>query len=208
MKRSVLLTIDDAPSSFMKEKVDFLLAKKIPAIFFCRGEYFDLGMEAVVYAIRNGFLVGNHSFSHPYFSKMSSFDVCVDEIMKTERYIEKAYFLAGVPRDFKTVRLPFGDLGGRYLELLNEFFRANNFKCLSVPGYAFSYSVPWSFDSLDYKKACSLQQLLHHLNEYFRQSDKVVEIAMFHDFDRSHLMFQPLVEALCLLELEFYRVIK
>ena len=38
MKKQVYLTIDDAPTKYFKDKVDYLYKRKIPAIIFCVGE--------------------------------------------------------------------------------------------------------------------------------------------------------------------------
>ena len=46
------LTIDDAPSNDFKRKVDYLLSKSIPAIFFCRGNLMEKRPEVVTYAIK------------------------------------------------------------------------------------------------------------------------------------------------------------
>jgi peptidoglycan/xylan/chitin deacetylase (PgdA/CDA1 family) len=35
------LTIDDSPSRFMRHKVDYLLSRGIPAIFYVRGEFVE-----------------------------------------------------------------------------------------------------------------------------------------------------------------------
>jgi len=56
------LTIDDSPSKFTKNKVDFLKKNNIKAIFYCRGEFIKGNMNAVIYAIEKGFLIGNHSY--------------------------------------------------------------------------------------------------------------------------------------------------
>ncbi|MBN1888244.1 MAG: polysaccharide deacetylase family protein [Thermoflexales bacterium] len=48
------LTIDDAPSPMMREKVDYLVRKKIPAVWFCIGEFLDRRPELALYAIQNG----------------------------------------------------------------------------------------------------------------------------------------------------------
>ena len=60
-KKIAYLIIDDGPSKDMKKKVDFLVSKKIPAIWFCRGDYLEKRPEAAVYAIKKGHIIGNHS---------------------------------------------------------------------------------------------------------------------------------------------------
>lgn len=86
MAKIAYLTIDDSPSKDMKSKVDYLLAKSIPAIWFCRGEFMEQHLPHVTYAIENGFIIGNHSYTHPYFSTLSLAQ-CAQEISKTEQMI-------------------------------------------------------------------------------------------------------------------------
>ncbi|MCD6471339.1 polysaccharide deacetylase family protein, partial [bacterium] len=51
------LTVDDCPSSDFKRKVDFLLLKNIPAIFFCIGKLTEKRKKVIIYAIKNGFII-------------------------------------------------------------------------------------------------------------------------------------------------------
>ena len=76
-----LLTIDDIASENTPAIVDFLVDKGIPAIMFAWGENVERYPEAAVYALKNGIIVGNHSYSHPQFSELS-FDECKAEIEK------------------------------------------------------------------------------------------------------------------------------
>ena len=104
--KAIYFTIDDSPSEHMIEKVDFLYERKIPACFFCRGELLAENKPGVVYAIKQGFAVGNHSYSHPFFSETEN-ETFFNEILQTEKLIDECYQLAGCPRLGKFIRLPF-----------------------------------------------------------------------------------------------------
>ncbi len=82
-KQASYLTIDDAPSKVFKEKVDILKRKNIPAIFFCRGDRLQHFMDTAIYAIKNGFILANHAYSHRYFSSLSLKE-CKEEIYRTD----------------------------------------------------------------------------------------------------------------------------
>jgi len=101
VRKIAYLTIDDAPSEDMKEKVDFLVSKGIPAIWFCLGDFLEKGSEHAIHAIEKGFIIGNHSYGHPYFSDLP-LKQCFEEIQKTDRIIDEIYRKAGVkdPLDF------------------------------------------------------------------------------------------------------------
>ncbi len=105
------LTIDDSPSANMKQKVDFLNKKGIPAIFFCEGRKIAERPEEVVYAIQNGFIIGNHSYNHPHFSAIT-LEESYDEIKRTDVLINEMYKKAGVIRSANYFRFPYGDKGG------------------------------------------------------------------------------------------------
>ncbi|MBU3906849.1 MAG: polysaccharide deacetylase family protein [Nanoarchaeota archaeon] len=106
------LTIDDAPSEDFKKKVDYLCKKKIPAIFFCVGKLMKKRPASVVYAIKKGYVIGNHSYNHIPFSALS-LSTCIKEIEKTDDLIEKLYKKAKVKRHMRVFRFPYLDKGGR-----------------------------------------------------------------------------------------------
>ncbi|MBE2220683.1 MAG: polysaccharide deacetylase family protein [Anaerolineae bacterium] len=109
--KKAYLTIDDSPSAHMRPKIDFLLHKGIPAIFFCEGRKIDERPEAVIYAIQNGFIIGNHSYNHPQFSAISLAEA-FEEIQRTDALIDTIYQQANVTRPAKYFRFPYGDKGG------------------------------------------------------------------------------------------------
>ena len=108
--KKVFLTIDDSPGTQFTRKVDLLVKHKIPAIFFCIGQLIEKYPEAVIDSIRKGFIIANHSYTHPYFSKISIEQV-KEEIFKTDQIIEEVYQAAGIVRPAKWFRFPYGDKG-------------------------------------------------------------------------------------------------
>ena len=110
MRKQVYLTIDDAPTKHFKDKLDFLYDRNIPAIIFCVGENIEKHMEDVVYAIRKGYLIGNHSYAHEHFSDLT-IDEGISSIRMTDQIIEEAYKIAGIKRPMKVFRFPYFDTG-------------------------------------------------------------------------------------------------
>jgi peptidoglycan/xylan/chitin deacetylase (PgdA/CDA1 family) len=104
------LTIDDAPTDDFLRKINFLISKNIPAIFFCRGEDLEKNPEDVITAIGKGFVIGNHSYDHPHFSKIPLKD-CFHQIKRTDEIIDDIYKEANVTRPAKLFRFPYGDKG-------------------------------------------------------------------------------------------------
>ncbi|HUK36715.1 MAG TPA: polysaccharide deacetylase family protein [Vicinamibacterales bacterium] len=124
--RLAYLTIDDGPSGDFEHKVAFLRARDVPAVFFCVGAQLEERSAAVVQAIRSGFLIANHSYSHPYFSRLS-LEEATREITATDAIIEQLYRSAGRDRPMKLFRFPYGDKGKRTRSLK---------RCLTAMGYS------------------------------------------------------------------------
>lgn len=144
MKHAVL-TIDDIASKNTRPFVDYLLKKKIPAIMFAWGQRVEENYENALYAVKNGIIVGNHSYSHPFFSKLTM-EEAIFEIEKNEEILDKLYQDAGVQRTYRPFRFPYGDKGGENKDALQKYFREKGFhkvKDDQIP-YAF-----WKKEGLD-----------------------------------------------------------
>lgn len=172
MVKIAYLTIDDSPSENMKEKVEFLMSKKIPAIWFCRGDFLEKRPEPVIFAIKNGFVIGNHSYSHPHFSEIP-LKQCLEEIEKTDKIIEEIYKKTRVKRPGKVFRFPYGDKGGGddtekgwpenrkdFIQTLQDFlkklgytqpkFKGINYQWYKKAGLLKDRDVYWTYDCLEW----------------------------------------------------------
>lgn len=123
---SAILTIDDIASKNTPEIVDYLKKKGITAIMFAEGARVERFYEEALYALQNGMIVGNHSYSHPAFSSISM-EQCVEEIEKCEQVLNKLYADAGVERKFRPFRFPYGDKGGDNKDALQKYFVEKGF---------------------------------------------------------------------------------
>lgn len=216
--KSVYLTIDDSPSIHMKEKVDFLREHSIPALFFCRGEFIQMRPDNIIYAIQKGFPIGNHSYSHPYFSNISLCD-CFNEIKQTEELIEKCYQQANIPRPCKIIRLPFGDRGAGPKAQLSETLEAEEKtvkiqEFLKEQGFVpVDFGQPadgfidafWDWDTQDYKTKFIENPNLYAsgLIETQQNSPADTAILLLHDFDRNHHLFRLSMEFLTTRNIQF-----
>ncbi len=108
--RKAYLTIDDGPSERFTELVDFLHERKIPAVFFNRGDNMDARPDAVLYGIERGFIMANHTWSHGHAADLP-FEKTCDEIRRTDDILERLYQKAGVKRPAKYFRFPYMDRG-------------------------------------------------------------------------------------------------
>lgn len=104
------LTIDDSPSPLTDDLTDYLAQRNIPALFFCRGDLLEADPGPMIRAVQKGFVIGNHAYSHRRFSTLD-YNICVDEIEKTERIIDGVYNKAGIAKPIKLFRFPHMDRG-------------------------------------------------------------------------------------------------
>lgn len=118
MPKEIMLTIDDSPSADFMSKLDYLTERKIPAVLFCIGQLMEKRQPEIIEAIKRGYVIANHSWSHPHFSDCS-LQECEAEILKTDQLVDEIYQAAGKERPARYFRFPYGDKGdGR---------RGNNF---------------------------------------------------------------------------------
>jgi peptidoglycan-N-acetylglucosamine deacetylase len=69
----VVLTFDDGPDATYTPKIlDILEKEKVPASFFITGENAEDNLPLLKRINKNGFEIGNHTFSHPNISKVST----------------------------------------------------------------------------------------------------------------------------------------
>ena len=121
---SCYLTIDDSPSSHTDEMIDYLVDKKIPALLFVRGDLLEGNLAPIIRAIKNGFVIGNHSYAHKPFGEYT-YEQAIDDIEKCDRIIDKTYEQANVKRPGKYFRFPYLDRGDgdrieRYFETVSD----------------------------------------------------------------------------------------
>lgn len=218
MLSKLYLTIDDSPSIHTQKVVDLLLKNNIPAVFYARGEFIEKHQDKIIYAIQKGFLIGNHSYSHPFFSEISLKD-CQSEIIKTENLIDDCYQKANVPRPKKIIRLPFGDRGAgghaaspsndsqrNKVNHLQDFLKSQGFEALPFSDLQDDFiDAFWDWDTKDYKKTYiqDPKSYLELLEDFYQQYPKETAILLLHDFDHNHHLFKLSLEFLLDKKIQF-----
>jgi peptidoglycan/xylan/chitin deacetylase (PgdA/CDA1 family) len=138
----IWLTIDDGPSTRAEDLLEFLRSKRLGALLFCRGDYLRAKTEWGVRAIKEGYIIGNHSYDHPHFSMLTHEQVR-EQIAKTDAIIDQIYIEAVVRRPQKYFRFPYGDAGAN-----DEIVKANQ-QLLGQYGYYSPIHLPrrdWGWD--------------------------------------------------------------
>src|SRR5437763_3856782 len=129
----IALTFDDGPSEKLTPRLlDLLAQHHIHATFFVIGENIAQHPEIVQRAAREGHEIGNHSWSHPNFAKMSD-DAVRSQIKRTEEAISSAIGSRPI-----LLRPPYGSVTMRQKHFIHDDL-----------GYEI---ILWDVDPLDWKE--------------------------------------------------------
>jgi peptidoglycan/xylan/chitin deacetylase (PgdA/CDA1 family) len=177
---------------------------EIPAIFFCRGDRLEQRPDDAITAIKKGYVLGNHSYSHPSFSKLTLKE-CFHEIKQTDEILNKIYQDAGVQRPAKLFRFPGGDKGSgldaelgwpedenirlfmqgiqNYLKRLGyhqPIFQNISYKWYKDAKLHLDHDVYWTYDTKDYlvkpiyKEGSDIPAGYSNLSDVFSRMDEDV----------------------------------
>src|SRR5437016_11181180 len=129
----IAMTFDDGPSATLTPKLlDILAVHRIKATFFVIGENVAEHPEIVARATREGHEIGNHSWSHPNFGKMSDQGVR-SQLQRTDDAIKNA-----TGKRPTLMRPPYGSITDREKHWIHDEF-----------GYRI---ILWDVDPLDWKR--------------------------------------------------------
>ena len=129
----IAMTFDDGPSATLTPKLlDLLAAHHIKATFFVIGENVAEHPEVVARAAREGHEIGNHSWSHPNFGKMSDESVR-RQLQQTDDAIKNA-----TGKRPTLMRPPYGSITAREKRWIHDEF-----------GYDI---ILWDVDPYDWKR--------------------------------------------------------
>src|SRR5438876_7114523 len=129
----IAMTFDDGPSATLTPKLlDLLAAHHIKATFFVIGENVAEHPDIVAWAAREGHEIGNHSWSHPNFAKMSEEGVR-SQLRRTDDVIKSATGLRPT-----LLRPPYGSITAREKRWIHDEF-----------GYQI---ILWDVDPYDWKR--------------------------------------------------------
>jgi peptidoglycan/xylan/chitin deacetylase (PgdA/CDA1 family) len=198
------LTIDDAPSTDLPEKIDVLREYDIPAVFFCEGQKLTERPEYGQQILEAGFHIGNHAYSHPHFSELS-IEEGVNEILRTEHVIDEIYERCGVDRPVKIFRFPFGDKGDNTRNAFQRALQQHGFTPpdhdqITYPWYhdnhADEYDWYWTFSIEDWNAETQdeIREMISANSERLQHSSP--DIVLAHDHPDSTELFEMYIETL------------
>lgn len=142
--KQIALTFDDAPdTTYTPQVLDILKKYKVRATFFLIGSQAQKHPAIVKRIVQEGHVIGNHSYSHPLFTKLSQTGF-QDQIEQTGHILKP--LIGYMP---KLIRPPYGEIKESQLLWASE------------KGYLI---VNWNVDSLDWKQLGEAQVTSNILN--------------------------------------------
>jgi peptidoglycan-N-acetylglucosamine deacetylase len=163
----IAMTFDDGPSATLTPKLlDLLAAHHIKATFFVIGENVAEHPGIVARAASEGHEIGNHSWSHPNFGKMSDQGVR-SQLQRTDESIKNA-----TSQRPTLMRPPYGSITAREKRWIHDEF-----------GYRI---ILWDVDPLDWKRPGSAVVRSRILKETQPGS-----IVLSHDIHRGTIEAMP-----------------
>ena len=198
------LTIDDAPSSDLPDKIVVLDKYDVPAMFFCEGRRLVEHPDFAQQAIEAGYHLGNHSYSHSRTSELSV-EAFREEIERTEFLIEDAYDRAGVDRPGRTFRFPFGERGEDRSASFQRILQAWEFTPPDPEPFTYSWyedhhsgMVDWfwtiSVEDWNVNSTSDLRKNVERFGDRFDESSS--DIVLFHDAGNTSTLFEHFLELL------------
>lgn len=143
-KKMVALTFDDGPGPYTKDIVNCLKTNKSYATFFVLGQRVNSYKGALKSAYNNGNEIGNHSYSHPMLTSLSTSGV-KSQISRTDNAVKNITGQAP-----SVMRPPGGDFNSRVK---------------SAVGKPLIY---WSIDTLDWKtrsKSATVNSVMNNVRD-------------------------------------------
>lgn len=127
----IYLTFDAGYEQGYTEMIlDVLKEERVPALFFLTGQYLEKETDIVKRMVKEGHIIGNHTYYHPDLTRLSK-----EEYAKDLKKFEDKYYEITNRKLAKILRPPSGTFSDRSLQIADEL------------GY---YTVFWSLAYKDW----------------------------------------------------------
>jgi len=139
--RRVSLTFDDVPDEFTGKVLDVLKEYNVKATFFVMGYRAEKHPDLIKRMVREGHLIGNHTYNHPLLTKLSMVKF-KQQILRTDAILHR---IIGYHPKF--IRPPYGEINEQQVRWAGN------------QGYII---VNWNVDSQDWR-GLSAQRVMSNI---------------------------------------------
>jgi len=172
-KNEIYLTFDNGYEQGYTEKVlDVLKKHQVPATFFVTGHYVKEEPELLKRMVKDGHIIGNHSYTHPDFTTMSK------EAMKKELdKLEEAVAAVTDQKKLTYLRPPRGTFNEHTLKWADELGYVHVFWSLAFKDWEVNKQKGWkyAYDNIVEQIHPGAILLLHTVSEDNAEAlDKVI----------------------------------
>lgn len=139
--KDIYLTFDNGYEQGYTEKVlDILKKTEVPATFFVTGHYVKQEPELVARMVKDGHIVGNHSYYHPDFTTMSK-----SEVKKELTMLEEAVANVSSQKEMRYLRPPRGTFNEHTLKWADELGYVHVFWSLAFKDWETDKQKGWQY---------------------------------------------------------------
>lgn len=140
-KKNVYLTFDNGYENGNTATIlDILKKKKVPATFFVTGHYLESASPLVKRMVKEGHIVGNHSWNHPDFTKISASRLRNE----LEKVRQKTKALTG-QKEMLYLRPPQGSFNERSLSITKKLGYRNVFWSVAFVDWNVNNQKGWEY---------------------------------------------------------------
>ncbi|MCA0971909.1 delta-lactam-biosynthetic de-N-acetylase [Halobacillus litoralis] len=139
--KTVYLTFDNGyEQGYTGQVLDVLKEKQVPAAFFITGHYIESAPDLVKRMADEGHLIGNHSWSHPDFTKVSK-----QEMKKELDRVDEAVQKLTKQETMSFVRPPRGTFNEQTMEWAKEFGYTHAFWSVAFKDWETDKQKGWEY---------------------------------------------------------------
>ncbi|RFA36015.1 delta-lactam-biosynthetic de-N-acetylase [Virgibacillus dokdonensis] len=140
-EKNVYVTFDNGyEQGYTADILDVLKKHQVPATFFVTGHYVKEEPKLVKRMVREGHIVGNHSYHHPDFTVMNK-----ENIKKELESLEEAVAAISDQKDMKYLRPPRGMFNEDTLNWANELGYIHIFWSLAFKDWETDKQKGWKY---------------------------------------------------------------
>lgn len=140
-EKNIYLTFDNGYEEGYTSSILSVLKKHdIPATFFVTGHYVETAPELVQQMVKEGHIIGNHSYHHPDFTTMNK-----EEIQKELQSLETAVAEITEQKEMNYVRPPRGTFNEKTLKWIEELGYIHIFWSIAFKDWETDRQKGWKY---------------------------------------------------------------